>query len=114
MAQTVKRLSTKWETQVRSLGQEDPLEKEVYNEAKLTSSDKVSSELETTIHYKTEHKYSYQKPKFDILYSLLPFWLPAHCFVLDKYIYIDFVYFFLSSLLLTYSESSSGFPELVW
>ena len=29
MAQTVKRLSTKWETQVRSLGREDPLEKEM-------------------------------------------------------------------------------------
>ena len=29
MAQTVKRLSTMWETQVRSLGQEDPLEKEM-------------------------------------------------------------------------------------
>ena len=29
MAQTVKRLYTMWETQVRSLGQEDPLEKEM-------------------------------------------------------------------------------------
>ena len=29
MAQMVKRLSTKWETWVRSLGQEDPLEKEI-------------------------------------------------------------------------------------
>ena len=29
MAQTVKRLSTKRETQVRSLGREDPLEKEM-------------------------------------------------------------------------------------
>ena len=29
MAQTVKRLSTMWETRVRSLGQEDPLEKEM-------------------------------------------------------------------------------------
>ena len=29
MAQTVKRLSTIWETQVRSLGREDPLEKEM-------------------------------------------------------------------------------------
>ena len=29
MAQTVKRLSTVWETQVPSLGQEDPLEKEM-------------------------------------------------------------------------------------
>ena len=29
MAQMVKRLSTMWETQVRSLGWEDPLEKEV-------------------------------------------------------------------------------------
>ena len=29
MAQTVKRLPTMWETQVRSLGQEDPLEKEI-------------------------------------------------------------------------------------
>ena len=29
MAQTVKHLSTMWETQVRSLGQEDPLEKEI-------------------------------------------------------------------------------------
>ena len=29
MAQTVKRLSTMQETQVRSLGQEDPLEKEM-------------------------------------------------------------------------------------
>ena len=29
MAQTVKHLSTMWETQVRSLGQEDPLEKEM-------------------------------------------------------------------------------------
>ena len=29
MAQTVKRLSTMWETQVRSLGWEDPLEKEM-------------------------------------------------------------------------------------
>ena len=29
MAQTVKRLPTMWETQVRSLGQEDPLEKEM-------------------------------------------------------------------------------------
>ena len=29
MAQTVKRLPTIWETQVRSLGQEDPLEKEM-------------------------------------------------------------------------------------
>ena len=28
MAQTVKRLPTMWETQVRSLGREDPLEKE--------------------------------------------------------------------------------------
>ena len=28
-AQTVKHLSTKWETRVRSLGQEDPLEKEM-------------------------------------------------------------------------------------
>ena len=28
VAQTVKRLSTMWETQVRSLGREDPLEKE--------------------------------------------------------------------------------------
>ena len=28
MAQTVKRLPTTWETQVRSLGGEDPLEKE--------------------------------------------------------------------------------------
>ena len=27
VAQTVKRLSTMWETQVRSLGREDPLEK---------------------------------------------------------------------------------------
>ena len=86
----------------------------MYNEAKLTSSDKVSSELETIICYKTEHTYSYQKPRFDILYFLLPFWLPAHWFVLDIYIYIDFVYFFLSSLPLTYSESSSELPELVW
>ena len=29
MAQRVKRLSTMWETRVRSLGQEDPLEKEM-------------------------------------------------------------------------------------
>ena len=29
LAQTVKRLSTMWETWVRSLGQEDPLEKEM-------------------------------------------------------------------------------------
>ena len=29
VAQTVKRLSTTWETWVRSLGQEDPLEKEM-------------------------------------------------------------------------------------
>ena len=29
MAQTVKRLSTMWETRVQSLGQEDPLEKEM-------------------------------------------------------------------------------------
>ena len=29
VAQTVKRLSTMWETRVRSLGQEDPLEKEM-------------------------------------------------------------------------------------
>ena len=29
MAQTVKRLSRMWETQVPSLGQEDPLEKEM-------------------------------------------------------------------------------------
>ena len=29
MAQTVKHLSTTWETQVRSLGREDPLEKEM-------------------------------------------------------------------------------------
>ena len=29
MAQTVKCLSTMWETRVRSLGREDPLEKEV-------------------------------------------------------------------------------------
>ena len=29
MAQTVKRLSTMWDTRVRSLGQEDPLEKEM-------------------------------------------------------------------------------------
>ena len=29
MSQTVKRLSTMWETRVRSLGQEDPLEKEI-------------------------------------------------------------------------------------
>ena len=29
MAQTVKYLPTMWETQVRSLGQEDPLEKEM-------------------------------------------------------------------------------------
>ena len=29
MAQTVKRLSTMWETRVRSLGWEDPLEKEM-------------------------------------------------------------------------------------
>ena len=29
MVQTVKRLPTTWETQVRSLGQEDPLEKEM-------------------------------------------------------------------------------------
>ena len=29
MAQTVKRLRTMWETWVRSLGQEDPLEKEM-------------------------------------------------------------------------------------
>ena len=29
MAQTVKHLSTTWESQVRSLGREDPLEKEM-------------------------------------------------------------------------------------
>ena len=29
MAQTVKNLSAMWETQVSSLGQEDPLEKEI-------------------------------------------------------------------------------------
>ena len=29
MAQTVKRLSTVWETRVQSLGWEDPLEKEI-------------------------------------------------------------------------------------
>ena len=29
MAQTVKRLPTMWETQVRSLGRKDPLEKEM-------------------------------------------------------------------------------------
>ena len=29
MAQTVKRLSTMWETQVQPLGREDPLEKEM-------------------------------------------------------------------------------------
>ena len=29
VAQMVKRLSTVWETQVRSLGREDPLEKEI-------------------------------------------------------------------------------------
>ena len=29
MAQTVKRLPTMWETQVQSLGQEEPLEKEM-------------------------------------------------------------------------------------
>ena len=29
MAQTVKRLPTMWETQVQSLGREDPLEKEM-------------------------------------------------------------------------------------
>ena len=29
MAQTVKRLPTMWETQVQSLGQEDPLENEM-------------------------------------------------------------------------------------
>ena len=31
MAQAVKRLSTMWETSVRSLGWEDPLEKEMAN-----------------------------------------------------------------------------------
>ena len=35
VAQTVKRLPTMWETRVQSLGQEDPLEKEV---ATLSSS----------------------------------------------------------------------------
>ena len=29
MAQMVKRLSTRWETRVQSLGQEDPLEKKM-------------------------------------------------------------------------------------
>ena len=31
VAQTVKRLSTMWETRVRALGWEDPLEKEIGN-----------------------------------------------------------------------------------
>ena len=31
VAQTVKRLPTMWETQVQSLGQKDPLEKEMGN-----------------------------------------------------------------------------------
>ena len=34
VAQTVKHLSTMWETQVRFLGQEDPLEKEVVTHSK--------------------------------------------------------------------------------
>ena len=33
MAQRVKRLATMWETRVLSLGQEDPLEKEMANHA---------------------------------------------------------------------------------
>ena len=35
MAQTVKSLPAKWETQVRSLGQEDPLEKEMATHSSL-------------------------------------------------------------------------------
>ena len=35
MAQAVKRLSTMWETSVRSLGWEDPLEKEMANHSSI-------------------------------------------------------------------------------
>ena len=35
MAQTVKRLSTLWETWVRSLGREDPLEKEMATQSSI-------------------------------------------------------------------------------
>ena len=35
MAQTVKRLPTIWETQVQSLGREDPLEKEMTNHSSI-------------------------------------------------------------------------------
>ena len=35
MSQTVKRLPAMWETQVRSLGQEDPLEKEMATHSRI-------------------------------------------------------------------------------
>ena len=35
MAQTVKSLPAVWETRVRSLGQEDPLEKEITTHSKI-------------------------------------------------------------------------------
>ena len=37
MAQSVKSLPAMWETQVRSLGQEDPLEKEMANSLQYSS-----------------------------------------------------------------------------
>ena len=37
VAQVVKHLSTMWETQVRSLGQEDPLEKEMATHSSTTA-----------------------------------------------------------------------------
>ena len=48
MAQTVKTLSTKWETWVQSLGQEDPLEKE-----KATHSSTLAWKIPGTANNKT-------------------------------------------------------------
>ena len=69
MAQTVKRLPTMWETQVQSLGREDPLEKEM-----ATYSSTLAWKIPGTVAYQAPPSMGFSRQEY---WSGLPFLSPG-------------------------------------
>ena len=70
MAQTVKCLPTMWETQVQSLGQEDPLEKEMAN-----YSSTLAWKIPGTVAYQASQSMGLSRQEY---WSGLPFPSPGY------------------------------------
>ena len=66
MAQTVKRLSTMWETWVPSLGREDPLEKEMAMHSSTIAPEELPDHFSKWIHPSTVPPATYEDSSFSI------------------------------------------------